>query len=278
LAGDTVRALLLQDRKPNLVIVCPAHSGDWDDCIEANYPIDLIVLPGQRGLTTQRNAILAVSEGFDYLVFFDDDFVPAASYLQNMEAILDRHPEIIAATGHVIKDGILGPGLSKFDAEQSIQKDAGQEYESELIPVYNVYGCNMGFRLSAVLEQGVKFDESLPLYGWLEDVDFSRQIACFGTIAKTNLCRGVHLGSKRGRTPGVKLGYSQVANPLYLMGKGTMEPARALSQMMRNVIANIWKFWRPEPWVDRKGRLHGNFLAFLDLLGRKISPMSITKL
>jgi hypothetical protein len=126
-----------------------------------------------------------------------------------------------------------------------------------------------------VIANGLIFDERLPLYGWLEDVDFSRQIARFGRIVSTEATRGVHLGVKLGRQPGVKLGYSQVANPLYLIGKGTMSPRRALLLIARNLAANTLRSLRAEPWVDRRGRLVGNCWAVLDLLTGRLDPRRI---
>ena len=79
-------------------------------------------------------------------------------------------------------------------------------------------------RTAPVLAHGLRFDENLPLYGWLEDIDFARSIAPYGRVVKSMLLRGVHLGVKRGRTSGVKLGYSQIANPLYMLEKGHFVP------------------------------------------------------
>ena len=86
----------------------------------------------------------------------------------------------------------------------------------------HIPGCNMAFRLPTARAAGVEFDEALPLYGWLEDVDFSRRMAPYGKIISWPNCRGVHMAVKRGRTSGVKLGYSQVMNPFYLWRKRTM--------------------------------------------------------
>jgi hypothetical protein len=118
----------------------------------------------------------------------------------------------------------------------------------------------------------------LPLYGWLEDVDFSRQLARFGRVVSTDATRGVHLGVKQGRQRGVKLGYSQVANPLYLIGKGTMSPRRALTLIARNLAANTVRSLRAEPWVDRRGRLIGNVRAMLDLVTGRLDPRRIQAL
>jgi hypothetical protein len=67
-----------------------------------------------------------------------------------------------------------------------------------------------------------RFDVNLPLYGWQEDRDYTDMALRLGRVIYFPDCRGVHLGVKSGRTGGGKLGYSQIANPVYLMKKGTM--------------------------------------------------------
>jgi hypothetical protein len=88
---------------------------------------------------------------------------------------------------------------------------------------------------------------------------------------------GVHLGAKRGRTSGLRFGYSQIANPWYLARKRTLRIDRALIQAGRNVGANVLHLARPEPWIDRRGRLLGNGLAMLDLLRGRLRPDRIVQ-
>ncbi len=133
----------------------------------------------------------------------------------------------------------------------------------------------MAVRLTPVHAHGLRFDENLPLYGWLEDVDFSRRVAPYGRIVKNWRMKGVHLGNKRGRTSGVRLGYSQVANPIYLLSKGTVSLNFAFIQLSRNLLANFAKVIRPEPWVDRHGRVFGNVLGFFDLVRGRLHPTRI---
>jgi hypothetical protein len=136
----------------------------------------------------------------------------------------------------------------------------------------------MSFRLEPIRRSNLQFDEQLPLYAWQEDIDFSMRLQPHGRIVKSEALRGVHLGIKAGRTSGVRLGYSQIANPIYLLRKGTMSWKHARKLMGRNVLANLARSLRPEPWVDRKGRLKGNLLAFLDLAVGRISPQRILQL
>jgi hypothetical protein len=94
----------------------------------------------------------------------------------------------------------------------------------------------------------------------------------------TSELSGIHLGNPGGRTPGLRLGYSQVANILYLRRKGTIRIYDAWTQMLRNIAMNSVRYLFPEPNIDRKGRLHGNLLALRDLLSGRLHPMRILSL
>jgi GT2 family glycosyltransferase len=164
-------------------------------------------------------------------------------------------------------------GLQLIRADAQSLDAAGQLTEQ-----YGTYGCNMAFRLKPVLDHGILFDENLPLYGWQEDIDFSLRVRPYGLIVNAAALRGVHLGIKAGRTSGVRFGYSQIANPIYLIRKGSMSWRHANKLMWRNIAANMARSFFPEPWVDRKGRLKGNLLALMDMLKGRISPGRILQL
>lgn len=265
-----VAELKNQDRRPDAIVLSVPSESDVGN-LAAEFP-DVQVIVGARGLTFQRNAILRRLDGYDAVVFFDDDFVPCADYLAQVEKILVDRPDVVMTTGRVIKDGIIGPGLS-FEAAKELIAAAGPAPEpASLTPVYNGYGCNMSVRLDPVRQHGLAFDEVLGCYAWLEDVDFSRQLAAHGLIYRASDTRGVHLGIKFGRQSGLRFGYSQVANPLYLVRKGTCTWRKALHQMSRNVAINVAKCLWPEPYIDRKGRLRGNLVAVFDLVRGRLMP------
>jgi GT2 family glycosyltransferase len=175
----------------------------------------------------------------------------------------------------VLADGATGAGIS-IDEGLALLRDApvsGQDLSVH--ETYSGYGCNMAIRMSTVHICRLRFDESLPFYGWLEDVDFSRTVSRFGRVVASPQLIGVHLGTKTGRMSGLRLGYSQIANPVYLADKRTMTWRHALVQMSRNLASNAAKAWRPEPWIDRQGRLKGNLLALRDLVTGRLSPQNI---
>ncbi len=136
----------------------------------------------------------------------------------------------------------------------------------------------MGFRVAAIHDHGLRFDENLPLYGWLEDLDFCHQLSPFGRIVKNERMTGVHLGVKTARGSGLRLGYSQIANPFYLWRKGTFHLDRALRLVSHNIFANLAKQFRCEPWVDRRGRALGNARALWDLVRGRLHPTRIREL
>lgn len=274
--AQTVELLSHQSRAADAVIVCPARDGDIDGTMLQGAP-DIMVVRGDPGLPAQRNTLLSAAGNADVLVFFDDDFFPEKTYLQAIEDLFRREPDVVMATGTVIADGILGPGLAPEEASRHLD-EVGPKPMEHLEDVYNGYGCNMAVRMTALSSLNLKFDEALPLYGWLEDVDFSRRLASEGRIVRSNLLRGVHLGNKTGRSSGVRLGYSQIINPLYMVRKGTLERRRAYKQIGRNIVANALKTLRPEPWIDRKGRLIGNLRGAVDALRGQLDPREILKL
>lgn len=274
---EALKELARQTRGPDHVFVCPAAPDDFDAEAAARLPLPITVVPSSRGTCHQRNAILdALPDAADgLLVFFDDDFFPLPTYLAETEALFDASGDIVVASGLVLADGATGPGLSPEEARAIIGRVGDQGADRQPQALYNGYGCNMTVRLSVMNAHAIRFDEDLPLYAWLEDVDLSRRMAVHGRIVGCAAMRGVHLGTKRGRSSGIRFGYSQIANPWHLLKKRTMRPDRALIQAARNVAANIAGTVRPEPWVDRKGRLHGNALALRDLCRGRLHPRNI---
>lgn len=267
-----------QTRLPDALIVCPAVRGDLGEESLLNLPFSTSVRLGKRGLTAQRNQILAAATMADVIVFFDDDFFPQLDYIEELERLFLENADVVAITGRPMMDGANGPGLDAAAALELIARDSSAPRDRTIEPTYGTYGCNMAFRMRPVREKGLLFDENLPLYGWQEDIDFSRQLAEAGRIIDAKVLRGVHLGAKGGRTSGVRFGYSQIANPVYLVRKGTVSRAFATPLIRRNILANLGKSLWPEPWVDRRGRLKGNCLALRDLLTGRIAPQRILDL
>ncbi|MBB4087821.1 glycosyltransferase family 2 protein [Sphingomonas carotinifaciens] len=234
------------------------------------------VLRGPKGSSHQRNSGLnALTSAPDVVAFFDDDYVPSRRCLEGIARVFEAHPELVGTTGRLLADGIHSAGIDFETASAMIARFDAEDAAPNLVlnETLGTYGCNMAFRWSVVKD--VRFDERLPLYAWQEDVDFSRRLRDHGVVARTEAFVGVHQGVKGGRTAGQKFGYSQIANPLYLIRKGTMPARDALWLMTRNMASNHAKAFRPEPWIDRKGRAEGNWRALKDLVTGRLQPERI---
>jgi GT2 family glycosyltransferase len=265
---NVVAALDDQTRKPALVIISAVTPEDVGALMERG---DIVKLFGPPGLAQQRNrALEAIPDEIDTIVFFDDDFVPHPKWLEVVNRTFFEQPGVGSITGHMAADGIHGPGMSFAGGMKAIAscEEASLDY---VIDNYSPYGCNMAFRREAI--HGLRFDERLVLYGWLEDRDFGGALAKRGWArVKIGKAIGAHLGVKAGRVSGRRLGYSQIVNPIYLRRKGTMTTASLVEHLFRNITSNVARSLLPEPHIDRFGRLVGNLRAARDLLSGVVAP------
>ena len=265
-----------QRRRPDAVVVSAVGSEGIDET--ARYPFPVTYIYGSKGSCVQRNrALRATVDLFDVVTFFDDDFIPADTYLENLLAAMARHRDWVVVTGHVVQDGIRGPGLL-FDeglARLATRRPVS-DTDPNVAPRTGAYGCNMSIRAEAA--RGHFFDERLVLYGWQEDIDFTHQLWQRGRVVQIDTLEGVHLGHKSGRVSGVRFGYSQMVNPLYLIRKGTMPPHFGLALMARNLAGNLLKSIRPEAYIDRRGRLKGNLLGLWHAATGRLEPEYILRL
>ena len=96
-----------QTRAADLVLVSAPSEADAAEAGLQRAGCKLLV--GQRGLTRQRNEIIARAGDCNVLVLFDDDFLPDGRYLARVEEVFSAYPDVVLTTGTVIKDGITGP-------------------------------------------------------------------------------------------------------------------------------------------------------------------------
>ncbi|MBB94179.1 MAG: family 2 glycosyl transferase [Rhodobacteraceae bacterium] len=270
-----------QTLKPVALIIAVTDPADADfDLAALLHPeIDGRILISAPGSCAQRNAALrALPEGIDLVVCYDDDFFPSRTALEGLAHTFASHADVDGVTGRLIADGIGGVGITPDAAESLLRAwDAAHPFDLGSAPVITrdtagLYGCNMAFRRRAI--EGIEFDERLPLYGWQEDVDFASQLA--GRRIETPVFTGVHLGTKTGREAnGTRLGYSQIVNPHYLWRKGSVSAWDAMELALRNMAANHAKALWPEPWIDRAGRMRGNWKGLVDILTGQADPERI---
>jgi GT2 family glycosyltransferase len=277
--GDLLRHLLhrlqLQYRAPDIVCISGVDESDVQGARRVSG-LPLRIVFGPMGLTAQRNTgVRCVIGEADAVVFFDDDFLPSRTWLQRLEVVLDQHPQILGIMGNTLADGGSCASIDLAHAERLIcEYDTGTaQPTNEVAPIAKLYGCNMAYRAS--LFGRLQFDEGLPLHGWLEDSDFSYRVRALGPIATARDLWGVHLGWKNGKISDVRLGVSQVVNPLYLYFKGSLPLRDTTRLLLRPLLKNIIKVFSPEPSIDRRGRLWGNVLGLKYVLCGRVDPAAI---
>ncbi len=253
-----------------------------EDTSGLDLPSGWSIVSSERGLTKQRNSALPFVSDCDFVFFFDDDAIPRDDYISAALAAFEQDPTLVGVTGNVIRDG--APSRVEIRVEEAL-KLLQSSYERFPIPVpadvdashRELYGCNFAIRSAAISH--LRFDERLPLYGWLEDRDFATRAMAHGRLGLVRNCILVHRGSSTGgRSSHERLGYSQVANPLYLWQAGSFSPALSISQLLRPVSKNLVLALVPgAATMFRRDRLRGNFRAFIDLCrnGGRAEPEGI---
>ncbi len=265
----TIDALMGQTRPADEVILSVASRAD----VPGQLPESVRVVVGPRGLTTQRNTGLdALSADVELVTFFDDDAEPAPDYLEKARAFAIRRPDVALFDGKIAADGMLTGELDRVHARSLLALHPRTETST---PQAEAYGCNMNVR--ADVAAAVRFDERLPLYGWLEDRDFAIRCTEFGAVVQYEGCVIVHIGTSSGRISGQRMGFSQIVNPHYLWRKRVLRASQLLHFWARALIGNAQGLARHDQVIDRPGRLKGNLTGFAAVL-RGLGPEAVLDL
>jgi glycosyltransferase involved in cell wall biosynthesis len=273
--NDTVQSLLNQSYAVDEILIGVPSRQDVMQATHQHPAVKLLLTA--TGLTVQRNACLSqVRPSSELIAFVDDDMEFSSSYMAAMVALFKEHPDVVASSGTLLYDGGVGKCMSRQSARQVCALDQAGWREGGDIhtsPRRFAYGCNMVYRASAI--RNIWFDERLPLYGWLEDSDFSHAVTKGrkGAVTNGGAC-AVHLGWRGGRIPGRRLGFSQIVNPYYLWHKSRVFSLGhiVIQCWLRCLVGNALGLVSGEPVEDRPGRLHGNVLGFLHLLSGRVDP------
>ena len=291
LVADFLSNSAKQVRKPEYLLFSASTLADMPNSLNDIVTPEhgrIIVLYGERGLPKQRNRgldwlknntdIFNTNENF--VVFLDDDFLMREDWLREMSREFAEDLSVIGCTGVVVADGAVTEGYSFVEGAAVLKSGTAfiphSDWRRQTGTVETLYGCNMAVRGSAL--QHLCFDEALPLYGWLEDFDFSIRLSGCGTLKRFPSLVGVHLGAKKGRISGVRFGYSQIANPIYLYRKGTMSVRQAIKYTSQCIIGNLMNLATPQRYIDRRGRLWGNCKTLYDLCFGRSNPKRVLDL
>jgi GT2 family glycosyltransferase len=278
--SNLLNTLALQTQSPDVIVVSACDHTDIEQGSAGAKNIE--VLFGPPGLPAQRNRALSLVHGkYDIIIFFDDDFIPSRFWIERLQLLLVTQSDLVCVTGHVLIDGATTGGL-EWSNGQTIVNSADSSRKMLALKDWNMlddplpYGCNMAFRAKSI--EHLTFDERLVQYGWLEDRDFAFRAGTGGRMIRTDALWGVHLGTKRGRVPGLRFGYSQVVNPWYLMKKGSMRPSDVYRLIFRGLAGNTIGSFAKNSHIDRWGRLKGNIIGIKDIMFGRWAPERVAEL
>lgn len=199
-------ALLVQDDRPERILVIDASSAARkSDLSRCGANIEHLSAP--PGLTSQRNCALGMLRSDTEIVhFLDDDAVPEAGYLREMNAALMRTQSAVGAAGRITDLPAHSPWLLErlFLVNSRRQGALLRSGVNVLVfdgaedrPVDWLTGCCMSYRVRLI--SGLRFDERRLGGGLGEDVDFSSRAGVRGALIWASRARTAHLYSPMGR-------------------------------------------------------------------------------
>ena len=275
---DTIASLQRQSLKPAEVVVVASDRRHVLDATTRLAGVTLVL--SETGLCVQRNAaIRAVRAGCSLMVFLDDDVELHPSYLEKMHRLFQSDRDLVLATGLVLADGAKTSGIVRPDAERIIRDAGGEPHDpaaDDVSPTWTTYGCNMAVRPSVT--KHVQFDERLPLYAWLEDLDFAASCSRFGKVVRYGCAQIVHLGTKSGRVSERRVGFSQIMNSYYIARKSNLTYRKMLvSYWGKPFLSNLTMSLLPQRHMDRRERLIGNLKALVLVLQGRCAPEDVLR-
>lgn len=218
---ETLVSVLDLRGEPRIIVVV-TEASDFPGSFASHPRIHRIA--GTAGAAIQRNAgIRALNlDELDVVAFLDDDIEVHPEYLVRVGTLLAAHPDIVAGSGHTLRDG----DISRDEARSEVLRwsaVSGDEFRTDG-RYWTLYGCNMFMRASALKE--VQFDENLPSFAFAEDYEISIRLRRLGRVGRFNNAVCVHLRTPGGRVNHRRIAYAMIANNLYFLRKGSVHLPR----------------------------------------------------
>jgi GT2 family glycosyltransferase len=182
----------------------------------------------------------------------------------------EQRPNLILAMGHLLGNGNIAEDAawSLVSSPPDVGANAGKYYATTQTWGH-VYGANMCVRGTFAAVEA--FDENLPLYSLMEDVDFGTRCRRAGEVGYSYDALAVHLRTPGGRINEKQLGFSEIMNPAYLMVKGTVPLTMFPRHVLRTPAINMLRGLIPSNH-SRRQCFVGNAAALLSLLRGRIDP------
>jgi hypothetical protein len=281
---QTIDSILHRASLPACIVVVGAQKSDLpeSDWSQSATRIILTLAP-QKGSALQRNYGLALLPStIEFVSFLDDDVELHDQYFYEVNNVFEQSPTLVAFSGMVLTNGNIETNKAR--------KQLDEHNIPEGMPFFGhfpnkwpgLYGCSMNMRREII--ELVKFDDNLPLYAIGEDTEVGFRLSQHGEVGGSARCPLVHLATRSGRIAEVGVGYAQIVNFIYFAHKEIGYPRffcyfeRLIKVPLANLIFSVFPRLDTHTFVDRKGRLRGNLLAFRDLIQGKAHPSRLLQI
>jgi GT2 family glycosyltransferase len=164
----------------------------------------------RASLPAQRNLALEAAR-HDLVVFLDDDVELEPEYLAAVERWFSARQACVGVSGYIVNDDLRGwtgrllrlaLGFANDDGKLRRSGDAAYLRRPAVATRVDLLsGCNMTYRRETIEGLGLRFDERLGGYGYMEDVDFALLASDHGELWMLPEARLVHKKSLTARVP-----------------------------------------------------------------------------
>jgi GT2 family glycosyltransferase len=277
-----LRALVAQMDLPDHLIVVDASAAPGT---LPPLPFRVTLLRSDPGLPRQRNAALAVLSS-ELVAFLDDDAELQPPYLRAVRNWFSQRPGCAGVSGYIVNDPVTRPAASRvfrrlfsLGNDDGLLKPSGDatylRHPRRPTRVHFLSGSNMVFRRKVL--DGLKFDETLTGYAYMEDVDFSLRVSPQGEFWMLPDARLIHHVTPLTRVPRREYVRQVFANGAYLFAKhecgrdlrrsafarrlvGRATGYLVLSALHRSpgIALGMVEGLREVPAMLRRGKAHGN--------------------
>lgn len=218
--SELFNSILRQTVKPLEVIVVDDTPTDVIKNICEEYygkfkaiNIDLIYIKNWRepSLTIARNIGVSVAKG-DIILFLGSDVILYPHYIEKILEVFEIKKEALGVQGWIVlkirrRTPYLWSPLRKIFFLSHLSKNSCKlsEYPYVLKGIIGceaLYGANMAYKREVFDNLGLKFDENLKRYSYMEDVLFSHSLYKMrpNSLYITPYARLIHKRSEEGRT------------------------------------------------------------------------------
>jgi hypothetical protein len=250
MAAELVARLDEQIRRPDHVFVLGAKSSDIE-LIAERHDVTTCVLPTALP-ALRRQGVKLAGPSYDYLVFFDDSFLPSRLWITQAMAYLERWPDVSGVSGLVLTEGdICGRDIKKDASVVAMLNDAVHG-RPLFFPATCIDGVNMAVRRSALEKSGAgESDLSASVF---DDFEISASLSRFGRIGQLTALFGLNRVPVAAPKNGRLLGYLDMGRDEY-----PVPDAEALGWMSNAFVSEAMRAVRPRRSHGLRGHVREFF-------------------